>query len=92
MNVQAKDPRGDSDKFRVPVYNSLNWRNMTRHGIYTIKELQLKELSAMSGEDIKPSIPQKKKKKGCKLKNCQPKSKAKVETETIIIQIRIVDR
>ncbi len=80
MDVLAEDPRGKSNNFRVTPYNSLLWRNMDRLGAYTIKELQLKELSVMSGEDSKPPIPPKKK-KGCKQKNHRAKSKAKVETE-----------
>ncbi len=50
-------------------------------GACTIKEIQLKEASATSGEETKPNAPPKKKKLAHRHKSRQAKSKAKVKTE-----------
>ncbi len=63
MDLQAEDLRSKSNNFTVHPYNSLEWKKMEQLGVFTIKELQLKELSTTSGEDSNPAISPKKKKK-----------------------------
>ncbi len=53
MDIQAEDPNGKSNISREPLYDSLAWRKKICIGAYTIKEMQLKEASATSGEKTK---------------------------------------
>ncbi len=63
MDLQAEDPRGKNNDFRVPMYTSSAWKKMISLGVHIIKAMQQKDMSATRGEDSKPQIPPAGKKK-----------------------------
>ncbi len=79
MELQAEDPRGKNNAFRITVYSSPEWTKMVSLGTFTAKDMHLKDVT--SGEQSQPPLQSAKKKKVRKRKNCRAKSKVNVGTD-----------
>ncbi len=47
MDTAAEDPRTKANAFRMPLYDSHNWKIMRDLGVFTIKDM----IKAMAGEE-----------------------------------------